>query len=174
MRVKSLALLALLAWAGIARAGPLHDFGVIEPKTRMPAPDFTLTDIDGKSRSLSSYRGKIVMLHFWATWCVSCRHEMPVLHKLRKEFVGRDFKMLCVNVDRGNQDAIETFMHDIDLHFHTLLDPDGEVRNAYAVRALPTTYLIGRDGKFSGLIIGERDWSKATPMLASLLDKKNM
>jgi peroxiredoxin len=148
----------------------LVDFGVIQPKTRLLAPDFALTGMDGVSRSLSSYRGKIVMLHFWATWCVPCRQEMPVLQKLREDFEDRDFELLCVNVDHGNKDVVKAFMHNIDLHFHTLLDPDGEVRNAYAVRALPTTYLIGRDGRFSGLIMGERDWGKAAPMLESLLD----
>jgi peroxiredoxin len=168
MRVKVL-LLVMLAWAGIAQADPLADFGVIQPRTRLLAPDFALTGMDGVSRSLSSYRGKIVMLHFWATWCASCRQEMPALQQLNKDFEGRDFELLCVSVDRGDGDAVRTFMHDINLHFNTLLDPEGEVRNAYAVRALPTTYLIGRDGKFSGLIMGERDWKKAGSVLDSLL-----
>ncbi len=163
-------LFVMLVWAFSAQADPLDDFGVIQPKARMLAPDFELTGMDGKLHSLSSYRGKIVMLHFWATWCVSCRREMPVLQKFRKGFEGSDFKLLSVNVDRDNRDIVKTFMQEIELQFDSLLDPDGEVRKAYAVRALPTTYLIGRDGKFSGYILGERDWNKAAPMLVSLLD----
>ena len=171
MRAKTLLLAMVLAWAACAQADPLTDFGVIRPKIRMLAPNFTLAGMDGQSRTLSSYRGKVVMLHFWATWCVPCRNEMPVLHHLDQAMAGKDFEMICVNVDRGNRDKVEAFMHEIGMHFHSLLDPEGDVRNAYAVRALPTSYLIGRDGKFLGYMMGERDWKKAGPMLAALLDE---
>lgn len=167
--IKALMVVLVLVWAGFAQADPLADFGVVQPKTRLMAPDFTLPGLDGKARSLSSYRGKVVMLHFWATWCVPCRQEMPVLHDLDRDFSGEDFVLLCVNVDRGSKDSVSVFMNAIAPHFNTLLDPNGDVRNAYAVRALPTSYLIGRDGKFSGLIVGERDWHVAMPMLLKVM-----
>ncbi|MCF7822042.1 MAG: TlpA family protein disulfide reductase [Mariprofundaceae bacterium] len=137
----------------------------------MPAPDFSLAGLDGKQRSLSTHRGKIVLLHFWATWCTPCRKEMPVLHALEKEFAEQEFVLMCVNVDRGDKAAVEEFVHSIGQHFHTLLDPDGNVRNTYEVRALPTSYIIGRDGKIIGKIIGERDWAgqQASNLLGTLL-----
>ncbi len=168
-------ILLVVAWAGLtqtdivavnlAHADVMADFGVVQPKTRMLAPDFSLKGVDGKVRSLSSLRGKSVMLHFWATWCAPCRQEMPLLHGLSKELEDDDVVLLCVNVDRGNQAGVKDFMGAINPDFNTLLDPEGDVRNAYSIRALPTTYLIGRDGKLSGLIMGERDWSKAAPAL---------
>ncbi len=168
-RIAIVAICTALVWAIPARAtspdgaldGALADFGVIAPRVSMPAPDFSLAGLDGEHRSLSSNRGKIVLLHFWATWCAPCRKEMPLLHELEKEFAGQNFALMYVNVDRGNKAAVGKFVHGIDQHLHTLLDPDGDVRNTYEVRALPTSYIIGRDGKIIGKIIGERDWAGA-------------
>ena len=169
MRVKPLLLLIAIFWAHGVYADEFSDFGVIKPKTRVKAPEFTLSDMDGQQRSMSSYQGKVVVLHFWATHCVPCRKEMPTLHHLHHGFAGKNLELVCVSIDKGGKDKIERFMNDINLHFNTLLDPDGDVRKTYEVRALPTTYLIASDGKISGRIIGERDWKKAGPMLASLL-----
>ena len=169
MRVKSVLLIALMFWAHAAQADAFTDFGVIKPKVRVKAPEFTLMDMEGRQRSLSSYQGKVVVLHFWATHCLPCRKEMPTLHHLHHGFDAKDLELVCISIDKGGKGKIEGFMNDIDLHFNTLLDPDGDVRNTYEVRALPTTYLIASDGKISGRIIGERDWKKAGPMLSSLL-----
>jgi len=169
MRVKSLLLITALLWAAAVQADEFSDFGVVRPGVRVKAPEFTLPDMDGRQRSLSSYQGKVVILHFWASWCVPCRKEMPTLHHLHHGFEGKNIELVCVSVDKGNKKKIKGFMNDINLHFNTLLDPDGDVRKAYEVRALPTTYLIAGDGKISGRIIGERDWNKAGPVLSSLL-----
>jgi len=162
MRARSCAALLLgcwiVAWAIPAQADPFSDFGVIRPRVQMAAPDFSLASLDGKPSRLSDYRGKVVLLHFWATWCVPCRSEMPVIQRLGRSHSGQGLELLCVNVDRGNRDGIRKFMLDINLQFQTLLDPDGNVRNHYEVRALPTSYLVGRNGKTIGRIIGERKW----------------
>jgi peroxiredoxin len=166
---KLLFLITVMLLACAAQADEFTDFGVIKPEVRMKAPDFSLPDMDGRQRTLSSYQGKVVILHFWASWCVPCRKEMPTLHHLHSSFEKKNIELVCVSTDTGSKEKIEAFMNDINLHFNTLLDPDGDVRKKYAVRALPTTYLIASDGKISGRIIGERDWNKAGPMLASLL-----
>ncbi|RLL51022.1 TlpA family protein disulfide reductase [Mariprofundus sp. EBB-1] len=160
---------ALFLHSALIYADPMEIFGVVQPKVRMMAPDFSLKGVDGNMRTLSSLRGKSVILHFWATWCAPCRQEMPVLHALSKELEDKNFVLLCVNVDRGNQDGVKAFMEEIKPGFNSLLDPEGDVRNAYSIRALPTSYLIGRDGKISGLIMGERDWSKAAPALFNMM-----
>jgi thiol-disulfide isomerase/thioredoxin len=181
VRIAVAVICTALVWAIPARAASpdgaldsaLADFGVITPRVSLPAPDFSLTGLDGQQQSLSSNRGKIILLHFWATWCTPCRKEMPLLHELEKEFTEQDFALMCVNVDRGNKATVEKFMHGLGQHFHTQLDPSGEVRNTYEVRALPTSYIIGRDGKIIGKIIGERDWAgpQASNLLKTLLAK---
>jgi thiol-disulfide isomerase/thioredoxin len=179
VRIAITAICIALVWAIPARASSpdgaldraLADFGVITPRVSMPAPDFSLAGLDGQRRSLSSHRGEIVLLHFWATWCAPCRKEMPALHALEQRFAEHDFELMYVNVDRGNKAAVEKFMHGIGQHVHTLLDPDGEVRKIYEIRALPASYIVGRDGKIIGKIIGERDWagSQASNLLKTLL-----
>ncbi len=161
----------MMTWAIPTEADPFADFGVIRPKVQKPAPDFTLANLKGEQRHLSDYRGKVVLLHFWATWCLPCRTEMPVIHHLGHSNAERGLELLCINVDRGNRDGVREFMQDISLNFHTLLDPEGDVRNVYEVRGFPTTYIIGRDGKIIGRIIGERDWggSQARLLIEHLL-----
>ncbi len=171
MRVKII-MLILLAWAHVAQADPMSEFGVLQPKVRMLAPDFSLQDLDGKLHRLSAYRGKLVVLHFWATWCAPCRYEIPILHALGERLAGENILLLSVNVDRGHREGVQSFARTLGQGFHTLLDADGDVRTAYAVRALPTTYIIGRDGRFSGLIVGARDWNKAMPMLSQFINAK--
>ena len=145
----------------------MADFGVQQPREHKPAPAFSLSNMAGERTSLSDARGKLVLLHFWATWCVPCRHEMPLLHALETTGGINGFRIVCVNVDRGNKDTVQTFIDQVTPHFHTLLDPDGTVRNHYAVRGLPTTYLIGPNGNIIGRIIGERDWS--SPAMTKML-----
>jgi len=178
MRIK-LFLLAMLFVAGAAEAPAtpltvqqmMQNFGVQLPKVRKPAPDFSLPRLGGGHTALADARGKVVLLHFWASWCVPCRHEMPLLHGLEQYLDRDEFRMICVNVDRGDSDDVKAFINQVSPDFHTLLDPAGSVRNRYAVRGLPTTYLIGPDGKIIGRIIGQRDWSStaAKHMLEALL-----
>ncbi len=182
MRIKLLLLTILLMMVGAtsAPAAPLaveqlmQDFGVQLPKVRKPAPDFSLPKLGGGYTSLADARGKLVLLHFWATWCVPCRHEMPLLHRMEQHLDSAEFRMICINVNRGDSDEVQAFINQVSPQFHTLLDPEGSVRNRYAVRGLPTTYLIGPDGKIIGRIVGERDWSSgaAHAMLAALLKQE--
>ncbi len=171
--------LMALAWANIARADPLDAsmaaFGVQQPRVHKLAPDFTLARTDGGAMALSDARGKVVVLHFWATWCVACRHEMPKIEQLWQRYRSRGLVVLGVNADRGNLPAVRDFIHQLNLSFPSLLAPDGAVRNTYGVRALPTSYLIGRDGKIIGRIIGERDWSSpaARAMMRTILKQGN-
>jgi len=151
-------LFIILAFPPVAGADVFADMGVVRPGISQPAPDFLLKNMDGTPHRLSDYRGKVVLLHFWATWCVPCRAEMPVLHEMWHRFRERGLEVVCVNVDRGNRQAVGEFMQDIGLHFHTLLDPAGKARRQYEIFALPTSYIIGRDGKIIGRAVGERKW----------------
>jgi len=170
--------LILLAWAVSAQAGPmdaaLDAFGAQRPRQQKPAPAFSLPQLDGGSHALADERGKIVLLHFWATWCVACRHETPQIESLWRQYRDDGLVVLGVNVDRGNLAGVLAFAHERNLSFPLVLDSDGTVRNRYEVRGLPTTYLIGRDGRIIGRIIGERDWSgdAAKRAIQSLIQNK--
>ncbi len=160
---------------GSAVAGDLFgEIGVTLPKVRVEAPAFTLAGSGGGQKSLAGFKGKIILLNFWATWCVPCRAEMPSMEKLWQKYRHKGFAIVAVSVDRGNSDAVRRFVDEHRLTFTVLLDPDGEVRNSYEVNAFPTSYLIGKDGKFLGKIIGEREWNSlpAFDLIESLLEKE--
>ena len=154
LAVPLLALL-LFAWALEASAAAV----IQRPRERKPAPAFTVKDLDGRSVSLSDYRGRVVVLHFWATWCAPCRSEMPRLVDFYSRYAPRGVAVLAVSVDRGSKEAVRSFASEYTMTFPVLLDADAAVRRSYYVAALPTTYFIDSDGVFAAMALGEVDWS---------------
>jgi len=132
--------------------------GIIEPRERVQAPDFTLKDLNGSKVRLRDYRGKIVFLNFWATWCPPCREEMPSMDKVYNEFRNKDFVMLAINLQE-NAGRVKAFKERFRLNFPILLDSDGEVGLDYAVRSIPTSYLVDREGYLIGRALGARNWA---------------
>jgi len=130
-----------------------------QPRTRVPAPDFTLSTLQGEPVHLHDYRGKLVLLNFWATWCPPCREEMPSLQSLWQDFKNRDFIILAIATDRGNKKGVTRFAARLGLDFPILLDPHGKVRQRYEVFGLPLTYLIGKDGKILGRFTAAQTWN---------------
>jgi peroxiredoxin len=151
------ALLFVLQGAAFA-AGPFAKMGILRPRVRMEAPAFSLPDIHGGRQSLADFRGKIVLLNFWATWCPDCREEMPSLEKLWEKYKTKGTVVIAVAVDR-NRSEVVSFSQKLGLTFPILPDPEGGVRKEYEVTALPMTYFIGKDGKISGRLFGGRDWA---------------
>ena len=145
------------------------NFGVQEYSGPTEAIDFTLKDIDNKKVSLRNYRGKIVMLNFWATWCTPCRIEMPSMEKLHRQFKDRGLVVLAV-ASGENAESVSTFVKEHKITFSALLDSDQEVTDDYKVWALPTTYFINAEGKIIGKVNGSRDWSaeEATQYISSI------
>jgi len=125
----------------------------------LPAPDFTLEDMDAKKFSLKDYRGKVVLLNFWATWCPPCRREMPSMERLHQKFKGRDFVVLALN-QMEDGDQVFTFTGDlgVELSFPIVFDKDSSVSRAYGVMGLPTTYLIDKKGNVRFRAIGGREF----------------
>jgi len=117
------------------------------------APDFELQSLDGKTVSLSDFRGKAVLLNFWATWCGPCRAEMPFLQQVHEEWADKGLVILAVNIGEG-QSEVEEFMEEFGLSFLALLDTDREVALQYNVRAIPTTYFIDKEGVIQELKVG--------------------
>jgi peroxiredoxin len=132
--------------------------GIQEITPPLEAPDFTLEDLRGSQVSLKDFAGKVVFLNFWATWCGPCRVEMPSMEKLWQKFKEEAFVILAVDLREGKEE-VSSFMKDYGLTFSVLLDSRGEVASMYAVRAIPTTYLLDSEGIIVGRALGARDWA---------------
>lgn len=111
-----------------------------------PAPDFTLASAAGENLRLEDYRGQVVMLNFWASWCGPCRQEMPLMNEIHDEYQHLGFTVLAVNVDENVADA-ERFLNAVPVDFPILYDRGGKVSELYQVDAMPTTVMIDRDGQ---------------------------
>lgn len=137
------------------------------------APDFTLKDLDGNQVSLRDFRGKVVFLNFWATWCPPCRLEMPAMERLHVELNDQGLVILAVNYREGPEE-IQAFLKQHDLTFTALLDEKAEVFELYKAWSLPTTYLINKKGEILGRVIGYRDWhsEQAKAFFRQLLEEK--
>ena len=123
------------------------------------APEFSLPALDGKAINLSSYRGKVVMVHFWATWCPPCVEELPALERLYRAYFGKDLEILAVSVDEGGAGAVEQFMRKNGFVLPVLLNPDQSVSRKYGTFKFPETYLVDREGIVRRKIIGAADWT---------------
>ncbi|MGB9735379.1 MAG: peroxiredoxin family protein [bacterium] len=127
------------------------------PEENAIAPDFTLRTIDNKTVKLSDYRGKVVFLNFWATWCPPCRMELPAMEKLYEKLKDQPFVMLAVNVDEADPDGVRNFVRSMNLTFPVLLD-DGNVSKLYNINAIPTTFIIKKNGVIDAIVNGARPW----------------
>lgn len=136
-------------------------FEITLPKQRVSAPNFGLPDLANQPVTLDNYRGRIVLIHFWATFCLPCRDEMPALESLWQRYGADGLVVLGIAADRGSIEVVRDFAQESGLTFPVLHDASGTVRNRYEVTGLPTSYLIGRDGRISGRTIGMRDWNTA-------------
>ena len=123
--------------------------------------------------ALTELRGKVVFLNFWATWCPPCRVEMPSMERLYKEFKDQGLAMLAVDLQESAKE-VARFMKEFRLSFPALLDTDGRVASLYKVQGLPTSILIDRSGRVTGVALGPRDWSRSEgkALISSLLDRK--
>ncbi|MFV2091617.1 MAG: TlpA family protein disulfide reductase [Hyphomicrobiales bacterium] len=145
--------------AGVARpkSGRLAAFVVY--KTPEEVDEVSFFDEDGNKKSLSDWRGKVVLVNFWATWCAPCRYEMPTLDAINARFGGPDFEVLAVSIDRSGFDKPRKFFADIEVKTLKLYN-DSTSKSSRVLRAIgmPTTILIGRDGREIGRIAGPAEW----------------
>ena len=155
-----------LRYAGLSlwlALGPSHAAGNDTAQTLQPlpkpfaAPEFTLKGDDGKTHRLSDYRGKVVVLNFWATWCPPCRYEMPSMERAHKKVQGEKIVLLAVNVGES-EDQVFEFTGQYPVTFQLLLDTDGSVIKKYPVIGLPTTFVIDPHGVVTHRAVGGREW----------------
>ncbi|MCP4407577.1 MAG: TlpA family protein disulfide reductase [Gammaproteobacteria bacterium] len=121
------------------------------------APDFVLTDFDGNTHRLSDYRGKVLIVNFWATWCPPCREEMPSMQRAWEKLQQQNILMLAINVGE-DEDTIFQFTANYPVDFPLLMDLDSKVVSAWPVRGLPTTFVVDPQGRLVYRAIGGREW----------------
>ena len=124
-----------------------------------PAPDFTLPGLDGRSVSLSDYRGKVVVVNVWATWCPPCVDEMPSLEKLYQEFKNESFEILAISIDSDGITAVPPFLKKHGLTFPVLLDSQATIRSSYRTTGVPETFIINKKGILVKKVIGPLNWA---------------
>jgi peroxiredoxin len=129
------------------------------PARGAPVPDFELTDLAGARVALSSLRGRVVFVNFWATWCPPCRDEAPSLERMYGRLHDEGFDVLAISVDASSdRGAVAEFQREFGLSFPVLLDPEQNVHAAFGVTGVPETYVIDTRGRLAERFIGPRNW----------------
>ncbi len=129
------------------------------------APNFLIKNLQGGETTLSEFKGKVVMINFWATWCGPCKAEMPSMEALYQNYARKDFEILAVSIDMVEDAPVAAFIEDLSLSFPVLLDNDLEVNSLYQVRVVPTSILVDRKGVISYRLLGAKDWDDPDAIL---------
>jgi thiol-disulfide isomerase/thioredoxin len=133
------------------------DMGVLATPFPNDPVEVTLKDLNGQQVSLSDFRGKIVFINFWTTWCLACVIEMPSMEKLHQKFKDKDFVMLAINLQESAS-KIKQFYKEYKLTLTTLLDTTGDAGTGFGIRSIPTTYILDKNGRIIGKALGPREW----------------
>ena len=136
------------------------------------APDFTAYTLDSipKEKKLEDYRGQVLMINVWATWCLPCRVEMPSIEALHKDYGPKGLKIVAVSIDDPGMDStIRAFARQYGLTFEILHDPKGKITEAYDISGYPETFIVGRDGVIRKKLMAATDWN--SPQARALVDR---
>lgn len=134
------------------------------------APSFSLTDILGQKLSLEQYQGKVVLLDFWASWCGPCLAEIPGLIQLQQSYGGQGFQVIAISEDQGGIVPVLDLYRQARINYRVGVDPGGISELYGGISGLPTTFLIGRDGRIHGEVLGEVGIKFLAPRIEKLLD----
>lgn len=125
----------------------------------VPAPSVAFQALDGAAASLPDFRGRVVLVNFWATWCAPCVAEMPALERLHRALAEEGLAVLAISQDRGGAAVVNPFLARIDLqHLPVYLDAKGVLGRAFALKGLPTTFLLDREGRVLAGLVGPAEW----------------
>jgi peroxiredoxin len=155
-------------FAEIKKEDLFSKVGIQPVKAGTKAPSFCLEDLNGKKSELKQYRGKVVFLNFWATWCGPCKEEMPSMEELSKRFKEKDFVFLAISVDYAGIQPVKQFIEKHRYTFPVLIDPKCETLDLFQVKGIPTTFLIDKKGMIMGKATGPKDWKK--PEVVSIVN----
>ena len=157
---------------GIGRADAFGNW-LLDKNAGAAAADFTLKDMSGKDVSLSSFKGKPVLLNFWATWCPWCRKERAHLNTIYNDYKDKGLIVISVSTDRSLK-KVKNYLKKIPADFIVLSDSNGNVSSSFGVQGLPTSFLINSDGVIENKFVGFREWSSSgsRKLLDKLIDNK--
>lgn len=152
---------------------PVEFSNQVAIESGIAAPDFTFPGLDGKMVSLSDYKGKVVLVNIWATWCPPCVDEMPSMEKLYRNFKGENFEILAVSIDESGSEAVAPFMEKTRLTFPALIDSKGAIKPVYRITGIPESFIIDKQGILIKKIVGPLDWAapKVFRFFSSLIQK---
>lgn len=155
----------------LAEGDPLPFLELTTPAEATIAPDITLNDLNGNPASLSGYRGKVVLLHFWASWCLPCRKEFPKIQGLWQRLKEKDFVVLAIAED--SHKAVKEFIRKEDIGLPILVDQYGSALRSYGIKALPASYIVNKEGRMEAIAVGPREWDSdgAYGLISSMLNK---
>ncbi len=152
-------LVAVADFAGVAWAGdPFPELSLIQPKRPTAAAAFTAPGLNSQPLRLSDFKGRVVFLNFWATWCLPCKEEMPSMERLYRRYKEQGLTVLGISVDTGGSATVAAFVKALRLTFPIGLDPKLEVAGRYQIWALPSSFLIDRQGNTAAIANGPRNW----------------
>jgi peroxiredoxin len=134
-------------------------------KDRKPAPKFALKDVSGKTVQLKDYRGKVVLLDFWATWCTGCKKEIPWFSKIQRMYGGERFAVLGISLDQGGWSVLKPYLADAKVSYRMLLG-DQVIAERFGIRQLPDTFLIDQHGRIAA-VYRQHWWTETTSRLIS-------
>jgi thiol-disulfide isomerase/thioredoxin len=171
-RPSKLALVALIALPALAvsnrPAEAQFPGGFAVHESPRPLPEIQFENDQGKGMSLADFRGKVVLLNFWATWCAPCRREMPTLDRLQAELGGPDFQVVALSLDRKGLPIVQEFYKELGLETLPIyVDESGKAQRALSVLGLPTTLLLDRDSSEIGRLLGPAEWD--SPEMVSFI-----
>jgi len=157
--LRAISVIAFSFIASSVTASPAFDAMKVKvPEQSLPAPEFSLSTLDQQPIKLSDYKGKVVVLNFWATYCIPCRIEMPSLEKLSQKYQSNDVSVVAISLDEDKEKAIKMLVNKMNLTFPIALNGQAS-GDDYHVSVLPVTYIIGKDGLLLGRVVGDRDWA---------------
>ncbi|MDF2670442.1 MAG: thiol-disulfide oxidoreductase [Paenibacillus sp.] len=166
-RIQIIIFVAVLLIGGYTIGSSLFSKETI-PKEGSTAPAFKLTGLDGQAKELSDYKGKVVIVNFWASWCEPCYKEMPAIQKQYDKWKDRGVVVLGLNLDESPV-TVQTFVRQYDLTFPILIDKEFRMRNRYHVVSYPTTFFINGSGKIVTKKVGEMDEAFIEQTLTAML-----
>lgn len=155
--MKKLLLLVVLGWVVLLGTAQARE---LQPYKGAATPPLVLKDLSGKTHNLKDYRGQVVLINFWATWCPPCRAEMPSMQRLKEKMAGRPFVILAVDMGE-TEDAVKSYIREIKTDFAVLMDKDGHALKAWKVFAFPTSYVVDAQGKIRYGLFGSIEWDEA-------------
>lgn len=166
--------IVMTAVFGIALAIKLRpQLNLIEPGTT--APEFHAVQLPtGQPKTIEDYRGKVLLLNIWATWCGPCVVEMPSIERLHRKLAGTNFHIVAVSVDEEDSTVVNKFVKNLGLTFEILHDQDGTIRRIYQTTGVPESFIIDQDGVIVKKVIGAADWDAPVneTLIRSLLNAR--